>query len=312
MIRGLCLWGSGRPGLAEPFDPCDSGALAVDHESFARDVAALGPFERSDDGGLFPGERHVLWRAVPEAGADVLVCGRCGSALDVAWELRSQGSLPEWGSVLALEQTRGRGQLRRHWISPPGNLHAVLAWPAMPGSSGWNGLLPLVAGYLVALACERLWAFVALKWPNDLVWQGKKIGGMLVEERQGRCLVGIGLNLAQAPGEAQLRDGFALPATRFCPGGVDLAPLSAWLALVKQVKKGYAQLVQESDPPRFLSLVSERLAWMGSRVLVREGNVAGFEARITGLSPAGGLVLERDDGREEVLLSGSFVPLREG
>lgn len=302
MIRGMCLWGSGRPGLAEPLAP---EILAAAHPSLARDAAEFAPFVPERDDALFPGEAHELLRPQRDMGCDVLVCGSCGSALDVAWELVRRGALPEWGSLLATAQTSGRGQLRRQWISPAGNLHAALLWPAVPEASGFAPLLPLLAGYLLALSCE---GFVALKWPNDLVWQGRKIGGLLVEERSGRCLVGIGLNLAEAPDPARLRDCFALPAACFRPGGRVLTPLSAWPGLVKRMKKEYETMLRESDPPRLLSLVRERLAWMGRRVLVREGNAAGFAATIAGLSPTGGLVLERD-GRLEVLLSGSFVPL---
>ena len=103
---------------------------------------------------------------------------------------------PEGTVVVADQQTAGRGRLGRRWETPPGS--ALLASFVLPA----RALASLAAGVAAAEACgER----VRLKWPNDLLLDGRKLAGILVERRGERCLVGIGINLSWAPpGAARL------------------------------------------------------------------------------------------------------------
>ena len=94
-----------------------------------------------------------------------------------------------WG-VVADVQTEGRGRLGRRWEAPPGT--ALLASFVLPP----HPLASLTAGVAAAEACGR---GVRLKWPNDLLLNGAKVGGILVEAPAGRSLVGIGINLTWAP-----------------------------------------------------------------------------------------------------------------
>jgi len=105
-------------------------------------------------------------------------------------------------AVLALQQTAGRGSRGRAWISPPGNLYLslMLRPTTKPRDSGMWALL---AGVAVA---EALAGFgVSLKWPNDILYDGAKLGGILIESSVGASgtldflVIGIGLNLAHAP-----------------------------------------------------------------------------------------------------------------
>jgi BirA family transcriptional regulator, biotin operon repressor / biotin---[acetyl-CoA-carboxylase] ligase len=98
--------------------------------------------------------------------------------------------LPVGTVVVAEHQTAGRGRLGRRWEAPPGS--ALLASWVMPVCE----LAPLAAGVAAAHACgER----VRLKWPNDLLLDGRKLGGILVERTDHKCLVGTGINLHWAP-----------------------------------------------------------------------------------------------------------------
>ncbi len=103
--------------------------------------------------------------------------------------------LPVGTVVLAEHQTAGRGRLDRRWETPPGA--ALLASWVLPA----HPLAPLAAGVACAQACgER----VRLKWPNDLLLDGGKVGGILVERTGDRCIVGTGINLHWAPPGAAL------------------------------------------------------------------------------------------------------------
>jgi BirA family transcriptional regulator, biotin operon repressor / biotin---[acetyl-CoA-carboxylase] ligase len=105
--------------------------------------------------------------------------------------------LPVGSVVVADEQTSGRGRLDRRWEAPPGSaLLASFVLPVRP-------LASLAAGVAAAAACGKA---VRLKWPNDLLLEGRKLGGVLVERRAERCVVGVGVNLTWSPpGAAQLR-----------------------------------------------------------------------------------------------------------
>lgn len=104
--------------------------------------------------------------------------------------------LPLGSVVVADHQTAGRGRLDRVWEAPPGTaLLASFVLPAHP-------LASLAAGVAAADACSPA---VRLKWPNDLLLEGAKLGGILVEMAGERAVVGIGVNLTAAPtGAARL------------------------------------------------------------------------------------------------------------
>jgi len=104
--------------------------------------------------------------------------------------------MPIGSVVLADHQSRGRGRLSHRWESPPGTA-LLVSFVIAP-----NPLLSLAAGVAAAEACDR---GVRLKWPNDLLLDGRKVGGILVEASPAKAVCGIGINLTWAPeGAAQL------------------------------------------------------------------------------------------------------------
>jgi BirA family biotin operon repressor/biotin-[acetyl-CoA-carboxylase] ligase len=290
MPRTLALLTKGLPSLAEPVTP---EALAATHPLWSADVAALAPFADADSLG--------------RNGADaVLFCGPCASTMDVARHLAGQGVLGAWGSVVAPVQTSGRGQLRRAWLSRPGNVLATLVCP--PATGLWNDLRPLVLGYLFAEALSDVGQAVQVKWPNDLLSNALKVAGILVEERGDRVLAGVGLNLAWAPPPEALREGHCVAAGEFHTSAAGLGPARLWLALVNRVETGYITLLEAFSPHEFLTIFRTRMAWQGRRVLVQEGASVRYEAIVRGISGEGGLVLDRA-GQEVVLLAGDVIPV---
>ena len=107
---------------------------------------------------------------------------------------------------MADEQTAGRGRRGRIWTSPRGNLYAsaLLFDPCPPAAAPQLGF---VAGVALALASEDVGAVgTRLKWPNDLVRDGAKCAGLLVEgasltDRRFACIVGVGVNCRSAPAD---------------------------------------------------------------------------------------------------------------
>lgn len=122
---------------------------------------------------------------------------RLGSITSTQDEARG---LPIGSIVVAEEQTAGRGRLDRTWTAPPGS--ALLASFVVEP----NPLASIAAGVAAAEACG---AEVRLKWPNDLLLDGRKLGGILVEGSPGRMVIGIGINLTWGPPEAARLSGTA-------------------------------------------------------------------------------------------------------
>lgn len=144
--------------------------------------------------------REAIDPAVLTAIAELRVERTTGSTNDVVAEsLRTLGR----GAVVCVadEQTAGRGRRGRDWFSPPGsNFYGSVGWVFAEGVAVVEGL-SLAVGVAVVRALRRYGVGgVGLKWPNDLVADGAKLGGVLIEmqaEAGGNCqlVVGLGLNL---------------------------------------------------------------------------------------------------------------------
>ncbi len=132
----------------------------------------------------------------------------------------ARSEAPDGVVVGADHQTAGRGRRGRTWESRPGGslLVSVVLRPVPP-------LVTLAAGVAAAEACAAVGVPVRLKWPNDVIRDDGKLGGILSELVGGAVVVGLGLNLDWAPPEAA------------CLGpGIDRAALlEAWLAALDAV-----------------------------------------------------------------------------
>jgi BirA family biotin operon repressor/biotin-[acetyl-CoA-carboxylase] ligase len=139
-------------------------------------------------------------RASVTIGAIVHFFSSCPSTNDLAKRLAREGSA-EGTVVVAEEQTEGKGTKGRSWHSPPGQgLYAsVILRPRQSDLS----LLPLAAGVgCVEAVRDSLGLETGLEWPNDIVWNGRKLGGILCEtdylgNAVSHSILGIGLNIGQ-------------------------------------------------------------------------------------------------------------------
>lgn len=224
------------------------------------------------------------------------------STSDRAITLAEAGEGP-WIGVLADEQTAGRGRHGRHWVSPPGNLHLSVVLDA--GAAPAPGALALLAGLAVAEALAPvLPAAVALrlKWPNDLVADGRKLGGVLVEAGTRRdggawAVAGIGVNLVAHPEDAgrpatSLAALGALPPAPETLAAAILARLAHWSARARAAGFGavLAAWQRHAGPP-------------GAPITVRlpAGPVSG---RYAGLDADGALLVALEDGRTRRIVTG--------
>ncbi len=109
----------------------------------------------------------------------------------------------------AESQTAGKGRHGRHWVSPFGsNLYVSILWRFDNDLSCLNGLSLAVGVAVIRTLTAIGLSDIGLKWPNDIVWQGKKLAGILIEvsgEASGQCtaVIGLGLNVSLPAKHAQ-------------------------------------------------------------------------------------------------------------
>lgn len=118
---------------------------------------------------------------------------------------RAGAGLRPGHACLTERQTEGRGRRGRSWVSPfAANVYLSLYWRFSSSPAALAGL-SLAAGVAAAMALEDAGVGdVSLKWPNDLLWRGRKLGGILLEmagEASGPChvVIGVGINVAMPP-----------------------------------------------------------------------------------------------------------------
>ncbi len=130
--------------------------------------------------------------------------GTVSSTNELLREMAEEGA-PEWTAVLAEEQTEGRGRRGRVWYSPPGNLYlSVLLKPDI--SVVELPRMSLIVSLAVHCALRQRDVSLRLKWPNDVLWDGRKLAGILMEgktkgETVHYVIAGIGINLRDLRGE---------------------------------------------------------------------------------------------------------------
>ena len=240
--------------------------------------------------------------------ADVWLAGQSTSSFDVAWELVAQGCLEPWGAVVCSSQQQGRGQMRRSWHSPPGNLYVSFLLPQDPLFR--EDAAAVLVGYILSASLGRMGYNVFLKWPNDFVNASPaKVGGLLLEDRDGLIVAGLGLNLISAPDISHLRDTRSLPAAVL--GSCDregkeekLFPLSLWCSLVSHAKIVYDTHVTGELFSSLMQRADSLLATKGKEVRFIDAGVES-PCLCVGLGPSGGLVLIPKEGTAVEVFSGS-------
>lgn len=230
---------------------------------------------------------------------------RSSSTMDLAFFLSVQGKFPEGSSVLSGQQENGRGQFKRNWVSPLGNLYASIR---LNDEKEGFPLIPFVLSLSVQRALSGLGLFSEFKWPNDILVGRKKVGGILVEEREGVTVAGIGINLVSAPSIPELRDPRALPSGCLLEFGVTLSPLELWQVLLKSIKDHFARFSDRSSRLTLIRELEKSLAFIGETGVVTAPQGDEFPAVIEGLSESGGIRVKTQEG-EKTLFSGSFFPV---
>lgn len=220
--------------------------------------------------------------------------GVVGSTNDWLLE-RARAGEPEGLAVVAAAQERGRGRHGRRWLSPPGNLYtSLLLRPRRPPEE--IASLSLVCGLAAAEAIAAATAGrvrVQLKWPNDLLVDGAKLGGILPEAEHSAgapaVVVGLGLNVQSAP---QLPDRPTVCLAQLMASPPPLA------TLLDELLTRFAAAYERWSEAGFAPFVAPWLAsahGLGASVELRFGATR-VTGRFLGIDQHGRLALERPDG----------------
>lgn len=235
---------------------------------------------------------------------------RIGSTNVAAMEAAAAGA-PEGTVFLAEEQTAGRGRGSHTWLSvrSAGIYCSVILRPSLPPSEVLA--LTLAAGLAVYSAVERMEAFAKLdlKWPNDVLLDGKKFCGILTEmsaeaTRVRHIVVGIGLNVNHRSFPAELQE----QATSLRQvTGTEWSRVELTTALLKSLDREYRGLLEgAAGRQSILHRFSERSSFVRGKQ-VRIDDNGGFEGVTEGLDNQGFLRVRTEQGLRTVL-SGTVWP----
>jgi BirA family transcriptional regulator, biotin operon repressor / biotin---[acetyl-CoA-carboxylase] ligase len=259
-----------------------------------------------DSGFLYPWIVFQKYKENSSLKYPFYTAGLCSSSMDLAWKLHEAMDFPEWSSVVVERQQNGRGQFGRTWISPSGNLYASLRLPSEPTRS--SPLAPFLIANAISKVLSELRLDSEFKWPNDILICRKKAGGVLLEERAGVLIAGIGINVSEAPVMSGLRDPGAIPATHLMAFGVCLTPLELWSWIIQEVMDQVHILSSKKGSDGLFRALEGRMAFLGEKVVFKTHDAKQFPAVVAGLSRDGGIRLKTAGG-EKILHSGSLFPV---
>jgi BirA family biotin operon repressor/biotin-[acetyl-CoA-carboxylase] ligase len=229
------------------------------------------------------------------------------AALDLVQKGAEHGTV-----VVAEEQTAGRGRLGRTWYSEKSSgiyVSVILRPPFSPTAAP---ILTLMAGVATQNALSAATGLsVDIRWPNDLLVNGKKVAGILTEMnaelgRLHAVVLGIGINVNHSEMPAELKQtatSLRIESQR------PWSRVQIIIALLKELERYYLLLLEKGN-----SAIAERWAAASTyangkriRILTTEAESL---ATTAGLDPSGALRVRYDDEREEVLVAGEVVEVK--
>jgi BirA family biotin operon repressor/biotin-[acetyl-CoA-carboxylase] ligase len=261
---------------------------------------------------LIPSE--IKWKLKTKIfGRDIISYKKVDSTNDIAYNLAEKG-VKAGTAIIAEEQSRGKGRHGRHWISPSkGGIYlSCILRPKIPPSE--IPRITLFAAVAVAKAIRDVTSLdVSIKWPNDLVLDGKKVCGILTEMKAEQdsvdfIILGIGINvntpLKQLPkGSASLKDELHRHNIKRSISRVELAK-----QVLERLEEFYSILERNGFEP-IIDAWKGLSNMLGSRIkVILPGRT--FEGLAHDINPDGALVVRLDSGILEKVSSGDVTMIR--
>ena len=202
----------------------------------------------------------------------------------------------------AERQTLGRGRLGRTWVSPAGNLYASTLVRMRPSDPAAATLALVAAVALEEAVSAYVPGMALLKWPNDLLIDGAKLSGILLERAGDAVVIGIGVNLAHHPTDTDRR------ATSLAVYNVAIAPED----FIDTLAEAFARWVERW---RGQGIDGVRRRWVanahpaGTPLTARLPDGPALDGLFEGLDPEGALILRLADGTRRVIHAGDVFLL---
>jgi BirA family biotin operon repressor/biotin-[acetyl-CoA-carboxylase] ligase len=246
-------------------------------------------------------DRKRLAEILPVAGLGKRLSfhEKVSSTNDLALDLANQGA-PHGTLIIAKEQFAGRGQKNRIWITSSGHGLAisVILRPESLIQGAWLRLHALGA-LAVSDALDELGLNAFVKWPNDVLLEGRKVAGVLVEaswigEEMEFGILGIGINVKRdVLLEARSLDFPTISIDEVLGEGLD------WYELLTQVLRAITKWFVVINEGIFIEQWSQKLAYRGKNIVVQESEGC-WSGRLIGLDDHGALCVKR--GKEELII----------
>jgi BirA family biotin operon repressor/biotin-[acetyl-CoA-carboxylase] ligase len=188
------------------------------------------------------------------------------------WVKSHLSELSSLTCVTAQEQTAGRGRFKRHWVSPRGeNIYATL-YLVVPLGSGYLANL----GQIMAFACAKVLRGIGfeaeLKWPNDILIQGRKIAGVLTEtmtkDQEIGVIIGIGINVNMPTASLE---AIGVPATSLLQLSQKKWDLQEVTELVMDHFTQDLEVLKKSGFAPFQAPFEKMLAYKGQEITISDG-----------------------------------------
>jgi BirA family biotin operon repressor/biotin-[acetyl-CoA-carboxylase] ligase len=214
---------------------------------------------------------------------------------------QAQKGAKEGTVIVAEEQTAGRGRIKRAWLSPRGSIAlSIILYPEV----AYLPSLIMVASLGVAHAVEKVTGLKPeLKWPNDVLINGKKVCGILIEsevkgKRVDYAILGIGINVNLKPSDFP-----EIPPTATSLShelGKDVSRLEVLRYLLAEIERLYLAL---PSGDRVYREWRDNLVTLGKRVQVRAGETT-YEGIAESVASDGSLLLRQPDGSLTKIVAG--------
>jgi BirA family biotin operon repressor/biotin-[acetyl-CoA-carboxylase] ligase len=239
-------------------------------------------------------------------GGKVFYLPRVTSTMDIARSEAVKGAA-EGTVIIAGEQTRGRGRLKRGWIAPEGNIAlSIILYPDIKSLP----YLIMIASLAVVKGIESVLGLKAgIKWPNDILINGKKVAGILIEnEVKGNnvaySILGIGINVDLRV-DAHIEIAFTATSLKSESSENDLR-IIVTQSLLKEFDKLYLKLPNSKT---IYKAWRDRLITLGEKVRAESGNQI-IEGVAEAVDEDGALMIRGEDGKLMRVVAGD-VTLRE-
>lgn len=236
-----------------------------------------------------------------------------GSTNEVAFELARNGA-PEGTVVIADSQTQGRGRLQRRWISPPGvNLYiSVIFRPSIAAKNA--PFLTLVASIALAETIKNEGANTLIKWPNDILINWKKVAGVLTAmqprgDEVDFVVVGVGvnLNMTRETMKKEMGEVAEIATSLREELGHEIERARFTADLINEIEIWYQRFLKNGKSP-IIKEWMRRWGAINRRVQVKFNETV-VEGTASGIDENGYLLIKKDDGTTERIISGDVILL---